>query len=385
MKRIVRHIFGGIKGAITVLLTFLLFPFARLFLWHKKIWIVSERENECRDNGYVFFKHMREKHKDINCYYALKKTSPDYKKVKSLGNIIEFGSFKHFAYYCAAKYLICSTTQGFCPSYYLTLLRKKIHLWGTYVFLQHGITKDNQTFLYRKAAKLDLFICGAKPEFDDIVKNYGYRDNQVVYTGFARFDLYHNLSPKNKIIVMPTWRRTIINVVFEETDYFKIWNTFLQDTHLIRLLEKNDTYLYFYIHPSLQKYSSLFVSHCPNIIIADFYHYDIQSLLMESKLMVTDFSSVAFDFGYMKRPVIYFQYDEKEFFQKHYIKGYFDYRRDGFGPVCADMNLLIGEIEASLNGHFEIGKYRLNSNKFFPLQDEANSERIYEAIVNYKG
>lgn len=384
IKRTIRHIFGGIKGAFTVLFTFMLFPFARLFLWHKKIWIVSERENECRDNGYIFFKHMRENHSEINCHYALKKNSPDYDKIKNLGNVIEFGSFKHFAYYCAARYLICSTTQGFCPSYYLTLLRKKMHLWGTYVFLQHGITKDNQTFLYKKPAKLDLFICGAKPEYEDIVSNYGYEQNQVVYTGFARFDLYHNLSLKNQIIVMPTWRREVYDAVFEDTDYYKTWSSFLNNHRIIELLEKNDVNLYFYIHPVFQKYSHLFKGSCARIVIADFEHYDLQLLLRESKLMITDFSSVAFDFGYMKKPVIYYQYDEKEYFEKHYIKGYFDYRRDGFGPVCNDINDVVGEIANYLENRPRTNKYSVNVERFFPLYDKANSERIYNAIINYK-
>ena len=384
MKKQLKHLIGGIKGAFVVMFTFLLFPFARLLLSHRKIWIVSERENECRDNGYVFFKYIREEHKDINCFYALKKNSPDYNKIKELGNVIWFGSLKHFLYYCAAKYLICSTTQGFCPSYYLTLLRKKMHLWGTYVFLQHGITKDNQTFLYKKQAKIDLFVCGAKPEYEDISLKYGYSDNQVVYTGFARFDLYHNLSIKNQIIVMPTWRRTADDSSFEESNYYKIWNSFLTNKYLVKLLEDKKITLYFYIHPLFQKYSSFFKSSCQNIVIADFKHHDVQLLLKESKLLITDFSSVAFDFGYMMKPVIYYQFDEDEFFKKHYIKGYFDYRRDGFGPVCTDAESVIKNIEYCLDCRFDNQRYCSNVKLFFPLHDANNSERIYHAIINYK-
>ena len=383
MKKKLKHFIGGIKAIFVICFTFFLFPFARLILWHKKIWVVSERENECRDNGFVFFKYMRKHHSEINCYYALKKSSPDYGKVKALGNVIEFGSFRHYVYYCAAKYLICSTTQGFCPNYYLTLLRKRMHLWGKYVFLQHGITKDNQKFLYKKTAKIDLFICGAKPEYDDIVVNYGYKNNEVAYTGFARFDQYHNLTFKNQILVMPTWRRTAYDAVFEETQYYKTWNQFLNNQYLSNILKENNIRLYFYIHPVFQKYSHLFSSSSSNVIIADFEHYDLQQLLKESRLMITDFSSVAFDFGYMKKPVIYYQYDETEFFEKHYNKGYFDYRRDGFGPVCNRDSEVFKKISELIKLDFDMGPYVNNVSKFFVLYDANNSERIFKIIENF--
>ena len=385
MKNKIKHIFGGIKAAIIILLTFLLFPFARLFLWHKKIWIISERKNEARDNGFSFFKYMRENHGDINCYYAIKKQSPDFIKIKSLGNIIEFGSLKHFIYYCAARFLICSTTQGFCPSYYLTLLRKKMHLWGTYVFLQHGITKDNQTFLYKKASKIDLFICGAKPEYDDIVSHYGYNKNEVAYTGFARFDSYHNLSLKKQILVMPTWRRIANETIFKETRYFKIWSEFLNSQDLIKLIEDSNFELYFYIHPIFQKYSSMFKSSSSKVVVADFEHYNLQDILKSAMLMITDFSSVAFDFGYMDKPVVYYQYDEKEFFEKHYLKGYFDYRKDGFGPVCTTFKELISSLRKIINNNMAVDStYNDNRMRFFPLHDDMNSERIFNAIKNIK-
>ena len=385
MKKI-RHFFGGFKGAFIVIFTFLLFPFARLFLWHKKIWIVSEFGYEARDNGYSFYKYMRKEHPEANCYYAIDFNSSDYPKIKELGNAIKFGSFKHFAYWCAARYIISSKTQGFCPSYYLTLLRKKIHLWGKYVFLQHGITKDDQKFLYKKPSKIDLFICGAKPEYDDIKAHYGYKNNEVAYTGFARFDDYFGLEPKNQILVMPTWRRYAENVKFEDTEFFKTWYSFINSEELNAILKNSGVTLYFYMHPQFKQHLHLFKTNCSNIKVVPFENYDLQVLIRESKLFITDFSSLAFDFGYMKRPVIYYQYDEEEYFKKHYIKGYFDYRRDGFGPVVNSFNELLLKISKYLNNGFVTdNNYLDNKAKFFPLFDNNNSRRIFEAILASRG
>lgn len=381
-----KHIFGGIKGAFIVIFAFLLFPLARLFLWHKKIWIVSEFGYEARDNGYSFYKYMRKKHPEINCYYAIDFNSSDYPKIKELGNAIKFGSFKHFAYWCAARYIISSKTQGFCPSYYLTLLRKKMHLWGKYVFLQHGITKDDQKFLYKKPSKIDLFICGAKPEYDDIKAHYGYKDNEVVYTGFARFDDYFGIEPKNQILVMPTWRRYAENVNFKDTEYFKTWYAFINSDRLNNILFENKFELYFYIHPQFKNHINDFSTKCSNVHIIPFDNGDLQRFIRESKCYITDFSSLVFDFGFMKKPVLYYQYDEKEYFEKHYIKGYFDYRRDGFGPVVNTFDDFIDELTKIIQSGFKVEeKYLLNQKRFFPVYDDRNSKRIYYAIKSIRG
>ncbi len=383
MKRKIRHAIGGIKGACIIILSFLLFPFARLFLLHKKIWIVSEHGYEARDNGYSFFKYMRKEHPEVNCYYAIDFKSPDYSKIEELGNAIRFGSYKHFAYYCAARYIISSKTQGFCPNYYLTLLRKKLHLWGKYVFLQHGITKDDQKFLYKKAAKIDLFICGAKPEYEDIKSHYGYKENEVAYTGFARFDDYFVTSTKNQILVMPTWRRYTNLTDFCETDYFKNWSNFINSKEIDSILDDNKCKLIFYLHPQFKDYTHFFVTCCKNIKVVLFNESDLQTMIKESRAFITDFSSLAFDFGYMKRPVIYFQFDEDKYFKEHYIKGYFDYRRDGFGPVCNSLNETVQSIKQIFENNYVVSsKYLGNQERFFPLCDKKNSKRIFEIIKN---
>lgn len=382
MKARIRHWIGGIKGTVITVFVFLLFPFARIFLWHKKIWIISEYGYEARDNGYSFFKYLKNNHREINCYYAIDFKSSDYEKVNELGDTIKFGSFKHIAYWCAARYIISSKTQGFCPNYYLTLLRKHIHLWGKYVFLQHGITKDDQKFLYKKNAKIDLFICGAKPEYEDIRKHYGYKQKEISYTGFARFDEYFESEPKRQILVMPTWRRYVENTSFENTEYYKVWSEFLNSSLLDKMLSDNNVKLIFYVHPHFKDYSYSFSAISSRIEIAHFDSTDLQRHIREASLFITDFSSLAFDFGYMGRPVIYYQYDEKEYFSGHYIKGYFDYRKDGFGPVFTELQSLLFYLRDNLESGFVFdSKYFTNRKRFFPIIDNQNSYRIFKAIT----
>ena len=383
MKRFVRRLINGIKFLCVVIFTFVLFPFARLFLYHKKIWIISENRRDARDNGFVLFRHIRSEHKATNCYYAIDFDSVDYDKVKVLGNVIKFGSFKHYVYFCAAKYIVSTKTEGFCPSYYLTLLRKRWHLFGKYVFLQHGITKDDQVHFYKKTAKFDLFICGAKPEYDDIKSHYGYSDEEVKYTGFSRFDTYHNISePRKQILVMPTWRRGLTSENIINSNYYKTWQELLNSKRFEDILNTFNVDAFFYLHPQFQNYSHFFKTTNKRLIITDFSHSDLQVLIRTSAMLITDFSSVFFDFGYMKRPVLYYQFDEDTFFGSHYIKGYFDYRRDGFGPVCNTLDDTLYNLIKIISGRFKMDKNSLmNNSRFFPLNDANNSERIYYSIL----
>ncbi|UKI38154.1 MAG: CDP-glycerol glycerophosphotransferase family protein [Clostridiales bacterium] len=61
-----------------------------------------------------------------------------------------------------------------------------------------------------------------------------------------------------------------------------------------------------YLHYELQKFSHLFKTDLQNVKIADFKNYGVRELLTNSSLLVTDYSSVFFDFAYMRKPIFVF-------------------------------------------------------------------------------
>lgn len=253
------------------------------------------------------------------------------------------------------------------------------------VFLQHGITKDNVSNLIGSEQNINLFICGAKPEYDYVLKNFGFDESVVKYTGFARYDNLHNIQTKKQILLMPTWRQYIEcsdSNDFKETEYYKTYQSFINNKRLQSLLQQNDIEFVFYPHFEVQQYLKYFYTKDKNIIIASKDKYDVQTLLKESKLLITDYSSVFFDFAYMQKPSIFYQFDEDKFFREHYKKGYFDYRRDGFGDVAIKEDELIDGIEKIIENNFEMEeKYKRRIKEFFPLHDKKNCERIYSEIV----
>ena len=102
--------------------------------------------------------------------------------------------------------------------------------------------------------------------------------------------------------------------------------------------------------------------------------------MKKSALMITDYSSVAFDFAYMRKPVIYYQFD-KEVFEAEYGGSYFIHERDGFGPVVNKKEKCISKIADWLNGRLDMEDlYRERCVRTFPFYDRDNCKRVYGEV-----
>jgi len=81
---------------------------------------------------------------------------------------------------------------------------------------------------------------------------------------------------------------------------------------------------------------------------------------MSSSLLITDYSNLFFDFAYLKKPIIYTQFDYEEYRKTQYKKGYFDYTIHGFGPVCYNLECTITKIISKLAGNCNLEKKYLS-------------------------
>ena len=63
----------------------------------------------------------------------------------------------------------------------------------------------------------------------------------------------------------------------------------------------------------MQPYLHYFSEVPSSIQLADAAHFEVQDLMKSSQMMITDYSSVFFDMVYMKKPVIFYQFDEENY------------------------------------------------------------------------
>lgn len=362
----------------SLFLYYLCLVYVRLFrIDNSDVWLVSEMGTDARDNGWHFYNYLKKEHPEIDVKYVIYKKSQDLDRIAKEDRVY-FRSINHYILFLTAGKLISSHVMGFSPEFSLFARMDRkglVKTKGKRVFLQHGITKDFIPNLTKEKLDVDLFICGAKPEYEYICKKFGHPKGVVKYTGFARFDKLKDES-KNQILVMPTWRHSLkYEKDFESTKYYRAWQSFLSDERLHGFLEKNNTRLVFYPHYEMQKYIGNFATKSKNITIAKKKDYDIQQLLKESKLLITDYSSVYFDFAYMQKPVIYYQFDYDDYRKNHYAQGYFNYSKNSFGPIVKNKKELVNKILEPIDAI-----YKNREACFFELRDENNCERIFAAI-----
>lgn len=377
-----------------------------VFCKDKNIWLLTEKRTEARDNGYWFYKYMKEKHPECNTYYVINKKVPDYEKVAKYGadKIIEPDSWKHCVYYWAAKYNVSSQPFGAHPFNYFSVIKRIDFLkrkGQIIIFLQHGIIKDELSHsLDYSVSKIDMFCVSTKREREAVIKTHGYPTDLVTMTGLCRYDnLNHNCGNKKQILVMPTFRHWLMAADeagkptktetdrFLADDFYKKYYSLLSSEKLEKLLEEYDYNLVFYPHYSAQCYLKLYEdkSRSKRVQLASRLDHDVQQLLQESKILITDFSSIYFDFAYMRKPEIYYQFDEDRYRGDHYKEGYFSYKKDGFGPVVKEEGELLDYLRGLLDNNAVIEEqYLKRIDDFFEYSDNGNCERTFRAIMRIK-
>ena len=195
---------------------------------------------------------------------------------------------------------------------------------------------------------------------------------------------------------MPTWRNNIVgqnigrgsntralNSDFMKTSYAQHWFNFLHSINLRQLAEKFNYEVIFAPHPNIEPYLDFF--DIPNYIQVwkgSSAIESIQTLFGQSSILITDYSSVAFDMAYLNKSIIYYQFDQKEFFSGAHTlqRGWFDYESSGFGPVTLTEQETFNELENILKTGLK-PKYLERIRATFPFQKGGNCERVYQAII----
>ncbi len=367
----------------------------------KDTWLFIDRNIQADDNAEHLYRYIADNHPEINIYFILNKTSHDWVRLKNdRFNLIPLGSFAHLFAVIQAKYLISSHVDyyvtDFIPRHYF-----KPFLKYKFIYLQHGVIKDDLSTRFN-TKEIDCFTTSSQREYNSIAgddNHYKFTPKEVVLTGFARHDalLRNNISKDHKtILIMPTWRESLVghlvdggskrtlNSNFAKTEYFKNWSSLLQSKALKKIVYQYGYNVIFFPHFNIQPYLPLF--NIPKYItILSHQGISIQELFQQSDIMITDYSSVAFEMAILQKEVIYYQFDHEQVFGGGHIyqAGYFNYEKDSFGPICYQQKEVLNTLEAFLKSHGKVPQeYMDRMQNFFAFHDMNNCQRIYTAIQN---
>lgn len=369
----------------------------------KKYILVNDRPEKAGDNGEAIFKYINKNEKDIakHTYFVISKKSKDYKRLKKIGKVVKKDSLKHKYLFLQSKAILSSHTH---PLFINAFETEKIKYYNDlfnykFVWLQHGITENDVS----KAAniynsKYDYMVVSTNKERQELKqeKYMIYDKKRLILNGLPRYD-YLQSKPKKIISIAPTWRRHLTGKMtekgcneiiagFEDSQYYREYSKFLKDKELYKMLKQNDFTLQFLLHPGMTDYENYFEQYANDRIkIIKVQDVNYQKVFEESHLFITDYSSTAFDFAYLKKPLIYFQFDKDIFFGNHYKKGIFSYETDGMGKVVYTEEDLIDKIKYYFENDFEIEKVYLDRiNNTYAYNDRNNCKRLINFLKKKK-
>ncbi|MFE2461795.1 glycosyltransferase [Streptomyces sp. NPDC059402] len=377
-------------------------PLKPLFLG-RDVWLLGERGDTAQDNGWHLFRHLRTSEKRRGAYYVIRAGSPDRARLAGLGHVVAHSSWRHKLLMLHVSALVNAydidtymLPDGWDRTRYLKHLNWRVG--ARRVFLQHGVTdKDVSKGLHRNRTGVDLILAVSREEGRFLSEELGY-EGQVEVSGFPRFDALTSARGSRTILFMPTWRayltvasysrdgggreaRQAARDRFLASGYREFMVRFLNDPELLAALDRYDYTLEFLPHYEMRAMVGEMVPERERIRIIDQNKISVQEAMRSCDLFVTDWSSTAFDIAYLGTPLVYAQFDAEEYWDGHYQKGYFDARRDGFGPVCESVEQVVGQVVRYISGGCaREPEYLRRVEKFYEYRDQQNNVRASAAI-----
>lgn len=336
--------------------------------------------------------------KELKCVWSFDKTDTEIKgnakKVKR--------SFFKFLYYSLRSgawvfdsrhlyYLRKNKKTKYIQTWHGTPL-KKLGLDMDYIDMSGNQDIKQYHDDFRKNTSLWQYLISQNSYSSEIFRHAFDFKGEMLEIGYPRNDILINKNnkedideiktrlniPKDKKVILyaPTWRD---NEYYEKGKYkFATEMDFDQMKN-----ELSDEYVLIVKFHYLVK-ENIDWSKYDDFVIECDADWDIQELYLISDMMITDYSSVMFDYSLLKRPMIFYAYD-LENYKNNLRDFYFDMISEVPGPICLTNDEMIGFIKNYTEESYkmEFGeKYKKWSEKFNTFDDGNASKKVIELIRN---
>ncbi len=356
-------------------------PLWTLIRVFSRVWIVGETPYKAQDSGFHFFRWVRLNHPRRRVYYVISADSPERAVAEEFGNVVTLRSRDHIRRCFLARRFATSHKADFV----LATSDRRAVRWmrGNRVFLQHGVLgTKNMTDTYGRVAPVfhtDYFHVSSPRERELIVNDLRYRPAQVRITGLSRFDrlLEPAEEPPRGVLVIPTWRDWLLRpATFHESEFLERWRAFLQSEPLRRAIA-DGLPVTLILHPNMRFFGEAFET--DGVTVLGQGDLDVQTLLRTHAAMVTDYSSVGFDFSFQGRPVFYHQFDRKRFLGRR--PSHLDLDSDLPGDVFTDAEQLASAVVASWRDGFrQDPEHARRSGRFLAPATGSYAQQVFDSV-----
>lgn len=222
---------------------------------------------------------------------------------------------------------------------------------------------------------------------------FGINENKIKATGFPRTDDFFNqnylnqierkfyqeypeLKEKKIILFAPTYRGTKVGDAsydYQQLHFQELYDQYHEEYVFIikwHPMYYNNIVLGKQKAPDLSQYNGFY---------RDFSEYrDINDLLIVCDILITDYSSMVFDYVLLNKPIIYFAYDLEEYTSFGGRGLYFDFDNYVYGAVAKDHNELIHAIDHPQLMSEKREKFKM---QFMEACDGHSTEKTWNYII----
>jgi CDP-glycerol glycerophosphotransferase len=370
---------------ILILFTYPFYVLSIFFPKKDNVWTFgTSNGKKYNENSRALFEYISKEKSEIRAVWLTGERSIKEYVTKKGFEAHTFYSVKGIYIALIAKVLVISTSYydiGFIPY----IFRKKIKI----IQLWHGTPLKILTekfFGKIKKTVIDTFriylgrpsdiIISATSKNTPIYKSLGHPKTKV--TGQPRNDILFNKlrrnSSKKNILYMPTYRG-----YDKEFDFFSKYK--FNGKEINSFLIKSNATLWIKLHPcdekrNLKKINSF--SNIKKIRLSNFT--DIYKILQKMDILITDYSSIYFDFLLLDRPIIFAPFDLEKY--KKTTGMYYNYDIVTPGPKVKNWEEIQKALKDILNKEDKYTKQRAKINKMFnKYSDKLSSDRIYSEIL----
>ncbi|MBP1118732.1 MULTISPECIES: rhamnan synthesis F family protein [Pseudomonas] len=338
--------------------------------------LYSERASLTGDNAYEAFKYALKS--DDSCFYITSKEVVDREKDEHIKkHLAILGSAQHKELFLNAKSLFCSF--GFpgiifpgLKDIHISALKYKLYL------MWHGVSagdKDSYEIASYNGNRNDgIFACSTYEE-----RNFKLLGHDTIYLGgYPRMDKWCNDAPLdvNAAVIFFTWRRSLYEATLAEflsSDYV---TTIVE---LVKAIAKSrpKLELYYFIHNSIpaqhvECLAAILRAHSSNIrFVNNNDTSTFNHIFNTSQYLITDYSSVGYDFAYYKKRAPIFFMPQK-FIKGHYVPTSL-FEKIIPGPKCLDIKSVIKSLRPE-----QYKNHKSSTKAFFRFMDSENCKRAFD-------
>lgn len=330
----------------------------------KSKWVLFESHmgKQYSDSPKYIYQELLNSNKNYKFIWSFE--DPDTVDIPGPAIKVKRHSLKHYYYLNRSKYWV--DNQGMAKLAPKKKSQVYIQTWHGTPLKRMGYDQkvrpnDEALAVLKKQTNAWNYFLSPNDYSTEIFKRAFRFNGEILEYGYPRNDLLINKPEKIAQKVMdnlnlPSGKRVIMFApTFRDWDSNSYQNT-LRDIRLLSEAINDDSIILLRLHYLLS--DKLTQKDLPDNVINASSYQDIQELYLISDILITDYSSVMFDYALLKRPIILYCYDLDEYVTRRGT--YFDLNEVSPGPVCKTLD----EVILFLNNPDRLAEYNLKLENF---------------------